>query len=58
MAYERRIARGRQKAADAAVYRGPDQAILMQQTDLTLRESFDILKNDAAGAAEPFPGQG
>jgi hypothetical protein len=34
-----------------------NQAILMQQTDLTLRESFDILKNTRQAALNLFPGK-
>jgi len=34
-----------------------NQAILMQQTDLTLRESFDILKNTRQAARNLFPGK-
>ena len=34
-----------------------NQAILMQQTDLTLRESFDILKNTRQAAQNLFPGK-
>ena len=34
-----------------------NQAILMQQTDLTLRESFDILKNTRQAARNIFPGK-
>jgi hypothetical protein len=32
-------------------------AILMQQTDLTLRESFDLLKNTRQAARNLFPGK-
>jgi hypothetical protein len=32
-------------------------AILMQQTDLTLREAFDILKNTRQAAQNLFPGK-
>ena len=32
-------------------------AILMQQTDLTIRESFDILKNTRQAARNLFPGK-
>jgi hypothetical protein len=34
-----------------------NHAILMQQTDLTLRESFDILKNTRQAARNLFPGK-
>jgi hypothetical protein len=34
-----------------------NQAILMQQTDLTLREAFDILKNTRQAARNLFPGK-
>jgi len=34
-----------------------NQAILMQQADLTLRESFDILKNTRQAARNLFPGK-
>ena len=34
-----------------------NQAILMQQTDLTLRESFDILKKTRQAARNLFPGK-
>jgi hypothetical protein len=34
-----------------------NQAVLMQQTDLTLRESFDILKNTRQAARNLFPGK-
>ena len=34
-----------------------NQAILMQQSDLTLRESFDILKNTRQAARNLFPGK-
>lgn len=34
-----------------------NQAILLQQTDLTLRESFDILKNTRQAAQNLFPGK-
>jgi hypothetical protein len=32
-------------------------AILMQQTDLTFRESFDLLKNTRQAARNLFPGK-
>jgi hypothetical protein len=34
-----------------------NQAILMQQTDLTLREAFDILKSTRRAALNLFPGK-
>lgn len=34
-----------------------NQAILMQQTDLTLREAFDILKDTRQAARNLFPGK-
>jgi hypothetical protein len=34
-----------------------NQAVLMQQTDLTLREAFDILKNTRQAAQNLFPGK-
>ena len=34
-----------------------NQAILRQQKDLTLRESFDILKNTRQAARNLFPGK-
>ena len=34
-----------------------NQAILMQQRDLTLREAFDILKNTRQAAWNLFPGK-
>jgi hypothetical protein len=34
-----------------------NQAILAQQTDLTLREAFDILKNTRQAALNLFPGK-
>ncbi|MCK9419714.1 MAG: hypothetical protein M0R70_10080 [Nitrospirae bacterium] len=34
-----------------------NQAILMQQTDLTIRESFDILQNTRQAARNLFPGK-
>jgi hypothetical protein len=34
-----------------------NQAILVQQTDLTLREAFDILKNTRQAARNLFPGK-
>ena len=34
-----------------------NQAILMQQTDLTLREAFDILRNTRQAARNLFPGK-
>jgi hypothetical protein len=34
-----------------------NQAILMQQHDLTLREAFDILKNTKQAALGLFPGK-
>ena len=34
-----------------------NQAILMQQTDLTLREAFEILKDTRRAALNLFPGK-
>ena len=34
-----------------------NQAILIQQTDLTLREAFDILKSTRQAARNLFPGK-
>ena len=34
-----------------------NQAIIMQQADLTLREAFDILKNTRQAARNLFPGK-
>jgi hypothetical protein len=34
-----------------------NQAILMQQADLTLREAFDILKSTRQAAQNLFPGK-
>lgn len=34
-----------------------NQAVLLQQTDLTLREAFDILKNARQAAQNLFPGK-
>lgn len=34
-----------------------NQAVLMQQEDLTLREAFEILRNTKQAALELFPGK-
>jgi hypothetical protein len=34
-----------------------NQAVLMQQTDLTLREAFEIMKNTKRAALNLFPGK-